>query len=87
MVGLLSGWLPAVLCLQAFPLPFSMESHELLLLHILTAKASLSTANPHYALIRKLEMEKNKQKIKDKKQKHKQKKGKSDEVFLGRHVA
>ena len=87
--GLLSGWLPAVLCLQAFPLPSSVESHELLLLHILTAKASCSTANPHCPLIRKLEMEENKQKIKDKKQKQSNlnininKKGKIRRGFYG----
>ena len=86
MVSLLCKWLPAVLCLQAFPLPFSMESRELLLLHIFTAKASCSTANPHCPLIRKLEMEENKQKVKDKKQKQSKninKKGKIRRGFYG----
>ena len=56
-VSLLSGFLPAILCLQALPslLPWN---HELLLLHILTAKASCSTANPHCPLTGTLEMKK-----------------------------
>ena len=55
-----------------FLFPWSHMSYSCLL-HILTAKASCSTANPHCPLIGKLEMEENKQKIKIKKLKTKQK--------------